>query len=49
MRDATVLEHENAVGEIEDTVVVRDDDAGPVLRQSDIAQQVHHAPPGRRV
>ena len=49
MRDTTVLKHENAVGEVEDTVVVCDDNAGAVFGQRYVAQQVHHAPTGRGV
>ena len=47
MRDPPVLEHEDAVREIENAVVVRDDDAGAVFGHRDFAQEVHH-PAARR-
>jgi hypothetical protein len=47
--DAAVLDLEDAVGEVEDAVVVGDDDDGAVRLDRDGAQQVHDAAAGAGV
>ena len=42
MGNAPVLQHEDAVSEVENTVVVGDDDDRTVFRHRHFAQQVHH-------
>jgi hypothetical protein len=46
MRYPPVFHGEDAVGEVENTVIMGDNDDGAVFGQSDFAQQVHHPAAG---
>ena len=43
MRNPAILKHEDAVGEIENPIVMCHDDAGAVFGNGNIMKQVHYA------